>query len=443
MNEVEVQIPARVYLPKYQHLINSDADINFLYGGRDSGKSHFIAQKLIRDCLKNSYFRCILIKKTYNSIKESQWQTLKDIVEAWGLESLFTFKINPLAIDCVNGNRFIARGCDDPQSIKSVKDPSTSWYEEGNQLTMDDFITVTTTLRTNKAKIQQWFSFNPECDEDFDDFWLYKTFFKDKGLSGNHEWNLKVLDEQITFKYTATHSTYHDNRFCSSERKVFLEQLQDIDPYYYQVYTLGIWGRRENNSPFFFAFDRDKHIKPTVHNKSLETIAAFDFNRSPMSCQVWQTDYSTWINCIEAIKLPDSDIYKTCDYLTEHYPGVLWVVTGDATGRASSALVKDNLNYYKVIKAKLNLGDRQIKVPTINPNIQENKVLCNAVLQRVNVAIDPVKCKALIFDLTNVRVNADGSLEKKNRKDPTQQADHADIFRYVCNQFFKHILKIS
>jgi len=182
---------------------------------------------------------------------------------------------------------------------------------------------------------------------------------------------------------------------------------------------------------------------PTAHNKSLETIAAFDFNRSPMACQVWQTDYSTFLNCIEAIKLPDSDIYKTCDYLTEHYPGVLWVVTGDATGRASSALVKDNLNYYKVIKAKLNLGDRQIKVPTINPNIQENKVLCNAVLQRVNVAIDPVNCKALIFDLTNVRVNADGTLEKKNRKDPTQQADHADIFRYVCNQFFKHILKMS
>lgn len=443
MSEVEVQIPKRIYLPKYQHLINSDADINFLYGGRDSGKSHFIAQKLIRDCLKNDYFRCILIKKTYNSIKESQWQTIKDIVDSWGLSSLFSFKINPLAIECVNGNRFIARGCDDPQSIKSVKDPSTSWYEEGNQLSMDDFITVTTTLRTNKAKIQQWFSCNPECDEDYDEFWLYKTFFKGKDISGEYEWKLKILDETIVFKYTLTHSTYHDNRYCSSERKVFLEQLKDIDPYYYQVYTLGLWGRRENNSPFFFAFDRDKHIKPVKHKPLLETIAAFDFNRSPMSVQVWQTDYLTWAGCVEAIKLPDSDIYKACDYLNERYPNVLWVVTGDATGRASSALVNDNLNYYKVIKAKLNIGDRQIKVPRVNPPIEENKVLCNAVLQMVDISVDPDKCKPLIFDFINVRVQADGKLEKRNRQDPTQQADHADIFRYFCNTFFKHILKFS
>ena len=442
MSEVEVQIDKSVYLPKYKHLVNSQADINFLYGGRDSGKSHFIAQRLIRDCLKMPYFRCLLIKKTYNSIKESQWQTIKDIVDHWGLNDLFSFKVNPLTIECVNGNKFIARGCDDPQSIKSVKDPSTSWYEEGNQLTMDDFITVTTTLRSNRVKIQQWFSCNPECDEDFDDFWLYKTFFKGRELQGVYEWNLKLQDEIITYQYTITHSTYHDNKHCSNERRVFLEQLSEIDPYYYQVYTKGLWGRRQNNSPFFFAFDRQKHVKPTVHNPRLETIGGFDFNKNPIAAQVWQIEGdNAW--CIEAIKLENSDIYKMCDYLNFNYPNVLWIITGDATGRATTALVKDNLNYYRVIKTQLNLGDRQIKVPNVNPSIAENKVLCNAVLHRLNVSIDPVKCKPLIFDMENVRVLADGTLEKKNRNDPTQQADHADVFRYICNTFFKHILKIT
>jgi phage terminase large subunit len=440
MSEVEVNINPGVYLPKYRHLVNSTADINFLYGGRDSGKSHFIAQRLIRDCLKMPYFRCLLIKKTYNSIKESQWQTIKDIVDQWGLNDLFQFKINPLIIECVNGNKFIARGCDDPQSIKSVKDPSTSWYEEGNQLTMDDFITVTTTLRSNRAKIQQWFSFNPECEGDFDDFWLQKTFFKDKPQEGSFDWKLKLGDEEVKYTYTTTHSTYHDNKYCTSERKVFLEQLSEIDPYYYQVYTLGQWGRRANNSPFFFAFDRQKHIKPTVYENKYETIAGFDFNRSPMSCQVWQNGSGS-LRCIEAIKLENSDIYAMCRYLMDHYPNALWIVTGDATGRASSALVQDNLNYYKVIKAQMNLGQGQLKVPTVNPPVSENRVLCNAVLQKIIVEIDPVRCKPLIFDLENVRVMADGSLEKKNRTDITQQADHADIFRYICNTFYKHILK--
>lgn len=443
MSEVLVKIRPNVYLPKYAHLINSKADINFLYGGRDSGKSHFIAQKLIKDCLKSKYFRCLLIKKTYNSIKESQWQTLKDVVDKWGLSDLFSFKINPLTIECVNGNRFLARGCDDPQSIKSVKDPSTSWYEEGNQLTMDDFITVTTTLRSNEAKIQQWFSFNPECDVDYEDFWLYKTFFKDKDIEGSYLWQHKIGDEIVNYNYTVTQSTYHDNKYCTSERKMFLEQLSEIDPYYYQVYTKGIWGRRQNNSPFFNAYDRNKHVKPTVFNPMIETVAGFDFNRNPISAQVWQTDYYSYLYCIEAVKLDNSDIYKLCDYLMFNYPTALWVITGDATGRASTALVKDNLNYYKVIKAQMRLGDRQFKVPNTNPKIDENKVLCNAVLQKVNVRIDPVKCKPLIFDFENVRVLPDGSLEKKNRTDPTQQADQADIFRYVCNSFFKHILKIS
>src|SRR5690606_769002 len=235
-----IDISGKVYLPRYRHLVKSDADINFLYGGRDSGKSHFIAQKLIRDCLALPYFRCLLIKKTYNTIKESQWQTIKDIVDQWGLSSLFTFKINPLTIECVNGNKFIARGCDDPQSIKSVKDPSHAWYEEGNQLELSDFITVTTTLRSNRAKIQQWFSFNPECDGDYEEFWLYKTFFKDKDLSGTYDWTLTLPEGlEVKYTYTTTHSTYHDNKHCRPERKIFLEELKQIDPYYYKVYTLG------------------------------------------------------------------------------------------------------------------------------------------------------------------------------------------------------------
>ncbi|MBX4188431.1 MAG: PBSX family phage terminase large subunit, partial [Candidatus Doudnabacteria bacterium] len=260
-----VSIPRSVFLLKYRHLVDSTADINFLYGGRDSGKSHFIAQRLIEDCLRLPYFRCLLIKKTYNSIGESQWRTIKDIVEAWGLSSLFTFRTAPLSIECANGNRFLARGCDDPQSIKSVKDPSHAWYEEGNMLTLDDFITVTTTLRTNRAKIQQWFSFNPECDVDYEEFWLYKTFFDGKPQEGIFKWTLKLDEkETVDFTYTTTHSTYHDNPHCTAERKIFLEQLKEIDPYYYQVYTLGKWGNRTIGDPYCITFDKEKHVRPVV-----------------------------------------------------------------------------------------------------------------------------------------------------------------------------------
>lgn len=447
-NELRIVIPGKAFLPVYKPLLKSTADINFLWGGRDSGKSHFIAQRLIIKCMTASYFRCILIKKTFNTIQESQWQTIKDIVEAWGLSSEFTFRTAPLSITCKrNGNKFIARGCDDPQSIKSVKDPSDAWYEEGNQLTMDDFITVTTTLRTNKVKIQQWFSFNPECDGDFDEFWLYKTFFKGKERTGQYVWTLELPDKsKIDFTYTSTHSTYHDNPKCTAQRIVFLEQLATISPYYYQVYTLGNWGRRQNNAPYAFAFSRAKHLGSTTFSYGHELMLSFDFNRNPITCCVAQQHAQGFgkpykLNIIEQIKLPSSDIYKLCDYIKLHYPNALYVVTGDATGRNSSALVQDNINYYTIIKDKLNLSEGQLKTPSINPTMKENQVLVNAVLANLDVTIDTVLGKDLVFDLENVKVLADGTIEKRDRNDPAQQADALDCFRYLCNTFFKYILK--
>jgi len=430
-------------LPCYHHLLTSEANINFLWGGRDSGKTHFIAQRLIVKCMVSEYFRCILIKKTFGSIQESQWQTIKDIIESWHLEHLFTFKVAPLSIICnVNGNRFIARGLDDPQSIKSIKDPTDAWHEEGNQETENDFITVTTTLRTNKAKVQQWFSFNPECDGDYQEFWLYKLFFKDKDPNGLYKWTINTVKGPVEFTYTSTHTTYLDNEKCSAERIAFLEQLQSISPYYYQVYVKGMWGHRENNAPFFYAYDKGKHLRTTTWNPYTETLLSFDFNRSPITAQVWQWYPAlNTLRGIEAIKLNNSDIYALCDYIVRAYPYANFLVTGDATGQNSSALVQNGLHYYTVIKERLNLGNGQIKVPTKNPPLKESQVLSNAVLLHINVEIDPVRMVPLVYDLNNVKVAPDGTIEKKNRNDPAQQADQADCFRYLCDTFFKFVLR--
>jgi len=151
----------------------------FLWGGRNSSKSVSASRKLIYRCLKEKYFRYILIKKTFESIKDSQYQTLKDDVEALGLSDLFTFKKSPLEIECINGNKFIARGLDKVEKLKSIKDPTGAWYEEGNQITEEDFITVTTSIRSIRADyIQEIFSFNPETEVDYEEFWLWQMFFR-------------------------------------------------------------------------------------------------------------------------------------------------------------------------------------------------------------------------------------------------------------------------
>lgn len=446
MNEIEVIIPEKVYLPCYRHLNKLKADIHILWGGRDSGKSHYIAQRLIRKCLKASYFRCIMVKKTGNSIEASQWQTIKDIVEEWGLSSLFTFKKSPLSIECENGNKFMARGCDDVANLKSIKDPTDVWYEEFNQLTQTDFITTASTLRSNKTDVEQWASLNPEADGDFEDFWIYKTFFSETGRdiyqNFTSTWSIDLPnDEKYEFTFTSTHTTYKDNIHCKPSRKAFLEQLAKLDPYYYKVFTLGKWGNVQIGDPFCLTFDRTRHVAPTLLNRSYEVCLSFDFNVNPITCQVFQ-DYNNRQYGIESIKLDDSDIYKLCDYINLSYPGCLFIITGDATGRNTTALVQDGINYYTVIKSKLNLSLGQIKVPTVNPRVKDNRVLVNAVFSLCNITLDPVKCKGLIYDLENVSVNDLGEIDKGDRSNPKKRADHLDGARYYWNTFHKDILKM-
>lgn len=197
----------------------------------------------------------------------------------------------------------------------------------------------------------------------------------------------------------------------------------------------------ENLDSWAYCYKPEVHDGKTEINPLYDVKLCFDFNRNPITCLVVQ-DYDNHIRCIEQIKLKNSNIYDLCDYVLAKYGHLVMVITGDATGRASSALVKDNLNYYTVIKSKLDLSHGQIKVPSVNPSLEENRVLVNSVLHNKKVTIDKDNCKGLIFDLHHARVLPDGSLDKTDRADPTKQLDALDCFRYYCNTFQRHTLKI-
>lgn len=199
----------------------------------------------------------------------------------------------------------------------------------------------------------------------------------------------------------------------------------------------------ENNNAFCYTFDPVKHIRTTTVNPGWEIKLSFDFNRDPITCLVSQDDGIKTKNYIEQIKLSNSNIYDLCNYIKAKYGRSLMIVTGDATGRNSSALVHDSLNYFKIIKSQLGLGDRQMRQPVSNPTLIENRVLVNSAFHHLDISIDPINCKALIFDLEHAAVLPDGSLDKSDRSDMTKQLDALDCLRYDLNTFFKHILKFT
>lgn len=194
-----------------------------------------------------------------------------------------------------------------------------------------------------------------------------------------------------------------------------------------------------------FAFDDAKHVGKCGINFNYPVFLSFDFNRNPICCTIIQ-HYDSTIFIPYCIKLANSNIYALCDYILSGIPGMrnaLFIVTGDATGKASSAMVKDSLNYYIVIQQKLNLSDGQFKVPSVNPRLEDNQVLVNSLLSNYKWVIDKENAKGVVYDMENVRTNADGSIEKGNRDDPAKQADALDTVRYWAEEEMKWFLQFA
>lgn len=441
---IEVDIDKSVYLDCYHHLLDDrDIDIELIWGGRDSGKSKFIAQKLTEDCMALDYFRCLLIKETHDSIKDAQWEMIKQVAEDWGVDALFTFQSSPLGIKCANKNLFATRGMNNPGRIRSFTNPSHAWIEEGNQLTETGFITLLTSMRSDKGKVKIYLSLNPESTvPDYEEFWLYKWFFKDyapkKSFTGVKIIKLKVAgkEKEVRLNFRCTHTTYHDNPYVSDQRIAFHESLEETNAYWHFVFTLGEWGNPLNESPWAFAFNRKKHVGTCTLNRAQYVYISWDFNRNPMCASVIQF-YENRVYVLETIKQPKSGVDSMCDYIKVNYPGCLFIVTGDYSGMTETSLFKEQITHYKLIQHYLNLADGQLKVEP-NPRLEKNSTHVNTILAYYNVTIDSVKGRPLIFDMEKVKRRADGTILKENRDDPTQQSDALDTFRYFCNIFLKH-----
>lgn len=206
-----------------------------------------------------------------------------------------------------------------------------------------------------------------------------------------------------------------------------------------------------SSNKFAFAFDKSKHVHSCQVNFDYPIYLSFDFNKNPICCGIYQY-YDETIFSPHIIKLENSDIYKLCAFIKNKFtlPGKeynpdIFIVNGDASGKNQSAMVKDNLNYFRIIKAELDLAIGQMQQLASNPLIEENQVLVNAVLEHVKHQLDPDDspkgAQPLISDLEFAEMLPNGTLKKADRNDPNQQLDPLDTYRYFINRNFRHYLK--
>lgn len=168
--------------------------------------------------------------------------------------------------------------------------------------------------------------------------------------------------------------------------------------------------------PFAYSFDKTKHVRDfKLPVQKYPLYLSFDFNIDPITCLVCQHN-ETKIRIHDEFRLQNSDIYKLCDAIKQKYPGFYYLVTGDASGKNSSAMVRDKINYYVIIKEELGLAHNQLRVPKANPKISNSRVLTNSILAKhPDMAIHP-RCIFLGEDLQFVEVGDNGEIDKTKDK---------------------------
>lgn len=206
-----------------KNIFNNRSRFIVCKGGGGSGKSVGIAQILVYRMIAEKGHKMLIIRKVDNTLRDSCFSLIKEIINQYGCESLFKINKSDMTIENIyNGNIMIFKGLQDPERIKSINGITDIWIEEATELEVSDYRQLNIRLRTkSKYPLQMFITFNPVSIT----HWLKAEFFDIK------------KDNALTIE-----TNYKDNRFLIEEARQVLESFKDTDPYYYEVYALGQWG---------------------------------------------------------------------------------------------------------------------------------------------------------------------------------------------------------
>ena len=225
---MKINIHKNIFLPVYlPYLEPTGRRILIFYGGAGSGKSHFVAQRLVYKALKDVR-KILVLRKVNRTTKASTFQLLLDTLSQFGIIKECNINRTDYTIELPNGSVFLCMGLDDPEKIKSITGLTDAWLEEATEFSLDDFTQINLRIRHPIAKDQEVvLSFNPVSKAN----WAYLQFFADNPDLDDFRKNVLIC-----------HTTYLDNPFLPPEYIDFLNATKQINEPYYNIYALGEFG---------------------------------------------------------------------------------------------------------------------------------------------------------------------------------------------------------
>lgn len=182
--------------------------VYFMFGGYGSSKSYNTAIKLILKAFEEER-RILVVREVHNTHADSTYMDLCDAIEILGLQDYFIMRKSPLSIICTDNNsKFIFRGLDNRKKLKSVKNVSICWLEEGEG-SHDDYKELKDRLRMEGVEPHMIVTENPVSKN----HWSYKEFIHDKEndeikINEDELYEKKIISINDTYYH---HSTFNDN----------------------------------------------------------------------------------------------------------------------------------------------------------------------------------------------------------------------------------------
>lgn len=326
------------------------------FGGSSSGKSYFLAQKVVLDNMDGVNW--LICRNVATTINKSVFNEVTKAISRMGLSQFYRInRTNMVITNVLNDRQILFCGLDDPEKIKSVTPIDDVihrvWIEEATEIKRDGYKQLTKRLR---GKTQSNFSkcillsFNPILKS----HWIYKEFFGEwednatryqndhYGASGGKKGtSLSILK-----------TTYKDNLFLTEEDRELLEN--ETDPYYYQVYTLGNFGilghvifknwRVEDLSDRIPQFDRIYNGLDFGYSSDPNALIRVHLDKKRKKIYVFDEHYQAGMSDNELVRVLRQKIgrqYVTCDSAE---PKTIDFLAGEGINAIGAVKGSDSIN---------------------------------------------------------------------------------------------------
>jgi phage terminase large subunit len=140
------------------------------WGGRGSGKSHFMAGAVVEYCLLHPGARVVCIREVQKTLAQSAKLLIENKIQEMAVGHLFRVLYD--RIETPGGGLIIFQGMTDctAESIKSLENYNVAWVEEAQTLSERSLALLRPTIRAEGSEI--WFSWNPRRKKDAVDKFL-------------------------------------------------------------------------------------------------------------------------------------------------------------------------------------------------------------------------------------------------------------------------------